>query len=60
MISKEEKFACESCIRGHRVAQCQHTERAAQYRNALTAAPYAPRDLFTRTANAHQHRTRPC
>ncbi|KAH7196212.1 copper fist DNA binding domain-containing protein [Fusarium oxysporum] len=27
MISKEEKFACESCIRGHRVAQCQHTDR---------------------------------
>ncbi|KAH7006812.1 hypothetical protein EDB80DRAFT_613215 [Ilyonectria destructans] len=24
MISNGERFACESCIRGHRVAQCQH------------------------------------
>ncbi|KAF4333048.1 transcription activator CUP2 [Fusarium beomiforme] len=28
MVTKEEKFACESCIRGHRVAQCQHTADA--------------------------------
>ncbi|EXL39152.1 hypothetical protein FOCG_18230 [Fusarium oxysporum f. sp. radicis-lycopersici 26381] len=27
MSSKGEKLACESCIRGHRVAQCQHTEQ---------------------------------
>lgn len=25
MINNGEKYACESCIRGHRVAQCQHT-----------------------------------
>ncbi|KAI8680764.1 Copper-fist domain-containing protein [Fusarium sp. Ph1] len=27
MITNGEKYACESCIRGHRVAQCQHTDR---------------------------------
>ncbi|ENH73481.1 Copper resistance protein CRF1 [Fusarium oxysporum f. sp. cubense race 1] len=27
MTPKGERFACESCIRGHRVAQCQHTDR---------------------------------
>lgn len=25
MASNVEKLACESCIRGHRVAKCQHT-----------------------------------
>lgn len=25
MITNGEKFACESCIRGHRVTKCQHT-----------------------------------
>lgn len=25
MIVNGEKFACDACIRGHRVAQCQHT-----------------------------------
>ncbi|KAF4972254.1 hypothetical protein FSARC_1151 [Fusarium sarcochroum] len=30
MTSKEEKLACESCIRGHRVAQCKHTDRPLQ------------------------------
>ncbi|KAH7166611.1 copper fist DNA binding domain-containing protein [Fusarium sp. MPI-SDFR-AT-0072] len=27
MTPRGEKLACESCIRGHRVAQCQHTDR---------------------------------
>ncbi|KAF5688592.1 transcription activator CUP2 [Fusarium denticulatum] len=27
MASNVEKLACESCIRGHRVAKCQHTDR---------------------------------
>ncbi|CVL00465.1 related to transcription activator CUP2 [Fusarium mangiferae] len=27
MASTAEKLACESCIRGHRVAKCQHTDR---------------------------------
>ncbi|KAF4953689.1 hypothetical protein FGADI_5797 [Fusarium gaditjirri] len=27
MSSNTEKLACESCIRGHRVAKCQHTDR---------------------------------
>ncbi|KAI1055241.1 hypothetical protein LB505_013454 [Fusarium chuoi] len=27
MASNAEKLACESCIRGHRVAKCQHTEK---------------------------------
>ncbi|CCT70910.1 related to transcription activator CUP2 [Fusarium fujikuroi IMI 58289] len=27
MASNAEKLACESCIRGHRVAKCQHTDR---------------------------------
>ncbi|KAH7193890.1 copper fist DNA binding domain-containing protein [Fusarium flagelliforme] len=27
MASNTEKLACESCIRGHRVAKCQHTDR---------------------------------
>ncbi|KAM6535991.1 hypothetical protein FALCPG4_005514 [Fusarium falciforme] len=30
MITNGEKYACESCIRGHRVAQCQHTDRPLQ------------------------------
>ncbi|KAJ3532660.1 hypothetical protein NM208_g8341 [Fusarium decemcellulare] len=30
MIKDGEKFACETCIRGHRVAQCQHTDRPLQ------------------------------
>ncbi|KAL2689045.1 hypothetical protein Neosp_003096 [[Neocosmospora] mangrovei] len=31
MITNGEKYACESCIRGHRVAQCQHTDRPLQH-----------------------------
>ncbi|KAF5654485.1 transcription activator CUP2, partial [Fusarium circinatum] len=27
MTSNVEKLACETCIRGHRVAKCQHTDR---------------------------------
>ncbi|CAI6093046.1 unnamed protein product [Clonostachys chloroleuca] len=27
MIINGEKFACDICIRGHRVAQCKHTDR---------------------------------
>ncbi|VUC27051.1 unnamed protein product [Clonostachys rosea] len=27
MIINGEKFACDTCIRGHRVAQCKHTDR---------------------------------
>ncbi|KAH8650491.1 copper fist DNA binding domain-containing protein [Ilyonectria robusta] len=30
MISDGERFACESCIRGHRVSQCQHADRPLQ------------------------------
>ncbi|KAF4981540.1 hypothetical protein FZEAL_2674 [Fusarium zealandicum] len=30
MIINGEKFACEICIRGHRVAQCQHNDRPLQ------------------------------
>ncbi|KAH7127988.1 copper fist DNA binding domain-containing protein [Dactylonectria estremocensis] len=30
MIINGEKLACESCIRGHRVAQCQHADRPLQ------------------------------
>ncbi|KAM5385695.1 hypothetical protein ACJZ2D_000894 [Fusarium nematophilum] len=30
MILNGEKFACEACIRGHRVAQCQHSDRPLQ------------------------------
>ncbi|RSM00639.1 hypothetical protein CDV31_011688 [Fusarium ambrosium] len=57
MITNGEKYACESCIRGHRVAQCQHTEsgkRAVRYRSAIIVARYGPRDRFIQGVNADQ------
>ncbi|KAF4446537.1 copper fist DNA binding domain-containing [Fusarium albosuccineum] len=35
MIKDGEKFACETCIRGHRVAQCQHTDRPLQQSHSV-------------------------
>lgn len=33
MIIDGEKWACESCVRGHRVSNCQHAERPLQHIN---------------------------
>ncbi|KAL2759482.1 hypothetical protein ACRALDRAFT_2038335 [Sodiomyces alcalophilus JCM 7366] len=33
MIIDGEKYACESCVRGHRVSNCQHTDRPLQHIN---------------------------
>ncbi|KAH8776432.1 hypothetical protein F5883DRAFT_247585 [Diaporthe sp. PMI_573] len=33
MILDGEKWACESCVRGHRVSNCQHADRPLQHIN---------------------------
>lgn len=33
MIIDGEKWACESCVRGHRVSNCQHADRPLQHIN---------------------------
>ncbi|KAF4122707.1 Copper-fist [Geosmithia morbida] len=33
MIIDGEKWACEACVRGHRVSNCQHSERPLQHIN---------------------------
>ncbi|KAK7428342.1 hypothetical protein QQZ08_005099 [Neonectria magnoliae] len=33
MIIDGEKFACEACVRGHRVSNCQHSDRPLQHIN---------------------------
>lgn len=33
MLIKGEKYACEACIRGHRVSNCQHNERPLTHIN---------------------------
>lgn len=33
MIINGEKWACEACVRGHRVSNCQHSERPLQHIN---------------------------
>jgi len=31
MLIAGEKYACEACVRGHRVSNCQHADRALQH-----------------------------
>ncbi|KAL9945115.1 hypothetical protein D7B24_001185 [Verticillium nonalfalfae] len=33
MLIDGEKFACEACVRGHRVSNCQHSDRPLQHIN---------------------------
>ncbi|PHH66546.1 hypothetical protein CDD81_7021 [Ophiocordyceps australis] len=33
MLINGEKFACEACVRGHRVSNCQHSDRPLQHIN---------------------------
>lgn len=33
MLIKGEKYACEACVRGHRVSNCQHSDRPLQHIN---------------------------
>ncbi|PNY28078.1 Copper resistance protein CRF1 [Tolypocladium capitatum] len=33
MLIDGEKYACEACVRGHRVSNCQHTDRPLQHIN---------------------------
>ncbi|EGX93091.1 Copper fist DNA binding domain protein [Cordyceps militaris CM01] len=33
MIVDGEKYACEACVRGHRVSNCQHSDRPLQHIN---------------------------
>ncbi|SPN99025.1 uncharacterized protein DNG_02064 [Cephalotrichum gorgonifer] len=33
MIIDGEKYACEACVRGHRVSNCQHSDRPLQHIN---------------------------
>ncbi|EPE26718.1 Zinc copper-regulated transcription factor [Glarea lozoyensis ATCC 20868] len=33
MLIKGEKYACEACVRGHRVSNCQHADRPLQHIN---------------------------
>ncbi|POS85936.1 hypothetical protein EPUL_004309 [Erysiphe pulchra] len=33
MIIEGEKWACEACVRGHRVSNCQHSDRPLQHIN---------------------------
>ncbi|TVY53061.1 Copper resistance protein CRF1 [Lachnellula cervina] len=33
MLIKGEKYACEACVRGHRVSNCQHADRTLQHIN---------------------------
>lgn len=33
MLIKGEKWACDACVRGHRVSNCQHTDRKLQHIN---------------------------
>ncbi|KAH8601362.1 hypothetical protein B0O99DRAFT_501571 [Bisporella sp. PMI_857] len=33
MLIKGEKYACEACVRGHRVTNCQHSDRPLQHIN---------------------------
>ncbi|CEJ90974.1 hypothetical protein VHEMI06722 [[Torrubiella] hemipterigena] len=33
MIINGEKYACEACVRGHRVSNCQHSDRPLQHIN---------------------------
>ncbi|KAJ5051761.1 uncharacterized protein L3040_001533 [Drepanopeziza brunnea f. sp. 'multigermtubi'] len=33
MLIKGEKYACDACVRGHRVSNCQHSDRPLQHIN---------------------------
>jgi hypothetical protein len=33
MLINGEKYACEACVRGHRVSNCQHSDRPLQHIN---------------------------
>ncbi|KAL8992095.1 MAG: hypothetical protein Q9169_007375 [Polycauliona sp. 2 TL-2023] len=33
MLIEGEKYACEACVRGHRVSNCQHSDRALNHIN---------------------------
>jgi hypothetical protein len=33
MLIKGEKYACEACVRGHRVSNCRHADRPLQHIN---------------------------
>ena len=52
MLIKGEKYACEACVRGHRVSNCQHSDRPLQHINKKVNSIFAaPRPLLTeRTA----------
>ncbi|KEY71236.1 hypothetical protein S7711_02343 [Stachybotrys chartarum IBT 7711] len=51
MIINGEKFACDTCIRGHRAAQCQHTAKVVLFHNAHTVGLFASLDPYTQCAN---------
>lgn len=44
MIIDGEKFACETCIRGHRTTQCQHFGKILRLSNVATSSAV---DKFT-------------
>ena len=33
MLIKGEKYACDACVRGHRVSNCRHADRPLQHIN---------------------------
>jgi hypothetical protein len=39
MIIDGEKWACEACVRGHRVSNCQHSGMSLVYPHRLTQMP---------------------
>jgi hypothetical protein len=39
MLIKGEKYACEACVRGHRVSNCQHADRPLQHINKKVCHP---------------------
>lgn len=42
MLIKGEKYACEACVRGHRVSNCQHSDRPLQHINKKVCLSISP------------------
>lgn len=61
MLINGEKYACEACVRGHRVSNCQHSGKHSHSPSAILAhdglvRPLHPRTPATRTPAGHEFR----
>lgn len=42
MLIDGEKYACEACVRGHRVSNCQHSGKSRSSAHTTADLPLAP------------------